>query len=175
MQHNRNQVWSESGCIHGIQEIENWAKTWQKSTKWPVRPAKTQISLGIRPVWSVSSLCALWVAKDPMIFHADSEEWSVWSAQADLSLRWAHRSFCWFCHAHAQLWLGFCTTFIFMPSATCHYLKGFKLNFWQSEYFKWNEYTIQVMFWLTVFDNPCLYLFIPTWRTGNGINSFLYQ
>ena len=30
--------------------------------KWPVRPVKTQISLGIRPVWSKSSLCALWVA-----------------------------------------------------------------------------------------------------------------
>ena len=29
-----------------------------KSTKWPVRPAKTQINLGIRPVWSESSLCA---------------------------------------------------------------------------------------------------------------------
>ena len=27
-----------------------------KPTKWPVRPAKTQISLGIRPVWSESSL-----------------------------------------------------------------------------------------------------------------------
>ena len=23
-------------------------------------------------------------------------------AQVDLSLRWAHRSFCWFCHAQAQ-------------------------------------------------------------------------
>ena len=23
-------------------------------------------------------------------------------AQADLSLRWAHKSFCWFCHAVAQ-------------------------------------------------------------------------
>ena len=29
-----------------------------KPTKWHVRPAKTQISLGIRPVWSESSLCA---------------------------------------------------------------------------------------------------------------------
>ena len=27
-------------------------------TKWPVRPAKTQISLGIRPDWSESSLSA---------------------------------------------------------------------------------------------------------------------
>ena len=29
-----------------------------KQTKWHVRPAKTQISLGIRPVWSESSLSA---------------------------------------------------------------------------------------------------------------------
>ena len=29
-----------------------------KPTKWNVRPAKTQISLGIRPVWSESSLSA---------------------------------------------------------------------------------------------------------------------
>ena len=27
-----------------------------KPTKWHVRPAKTQISLGIHPVWSESSL-----------------------------------------------------------------------------------------------------------------------
>ena len=41
----------------------------------PVRPAKTQISLGIRPVWSESSLCDHWVAKDPSFLHADSEDW----------------------------------------------------------------------------------------------------
>ena len=45
-----------------------------KLTKWHVRPAKTQISLGIRPVWSESSLCAQWVAKDPSFLHADSED-----------------------------------------------------------------------------------------------------
>ena len=39
-----------------------------------VRPAKTQISLGIRPVWSESSLCAQWVAKDPSFLRADSED-----------------------------------------------------------------------------------------------------
>ena len=42
-----------------------------------VRPAKTQISLGIRPVWSESSLCAQWIAKDPSFLHADSEDW-IW-------------------------------------------------------------------------------------------------
>ena len=56
-----------------------------------VRPAKTQISLGIRPVWSESSLWAQWVAKDPSFLHADSEECSDWAdVQADMSLRWAH-------------------------------------------------------------------------------------
>ena len=44
-----------------------------KTNKMSVRPAKTQISLGIRPVWSESSLCAKWVAKDPMFLQADSE------------------------------------------------------------------------------------------------------
>ena len=39
-----------------------------------MRPAKTQISLGIRPVWLESSLCAKWVAKDPSFLHVDSED-----------------------------------------------------------------------------------------------------
>ena len=45
-----------------------------KTNKISVRPAKTQISLGIRPVWSESSLCAQWVAKDPSFLHADSKD-----------------------------------------------------------------------------------------------------
>ena len=56
-----------------------------------VRPTTTQISLGIRLVWSESSLCAQWVAKDPRFLHADSEDWSdIADAQAGLSVRWAH-------------------------------------------------------------------------------------
>ena len=46
-------------------------------TKRSVRPAKTQISLGIRQVWSESSLCAFGVAKDPNFHHADSEGWRM--------------------------------------------------------------------------------------------------
>ena len=38
------------------------------------RPAKTQISLGIRPVWSEPSLCAQSVTKDPSFLHTDSED-----------------------------------------------------------------------------------------------------
>ena len=45
-----------------------------KTNKMTVHPAKTQISLGIRPVWSEPSLCANWVAKDPSFVHADSED-----------------------------------------------------------------------------------------------------
>ena len=42
-----------------------------KPTKWHVRPAKTQISLGIRPVWSDSSL-------------------SGWTKLGSLAIHWAH-------------------------------------------------------------------------------------
>ena len=45
-----------------------------KPTKWHVRPVKTQISLGIRPVWSESSLCAKWVAKDQFCHDAAQYE-----------------------------------------------------------------------------------------------------
>ena len=45
-----------------------------KTNKMSVHLAKTQISLGISPVWSESSLCAQRVAKDPSFLHADSED-----------------------------------------------------------------------------------------------------
>ena len=45
-----------------------------KSIKLCVCPVKTQISLGIHPVWSESSQCAQWVAEDPMFLHAHSED-----------------------------------------------------------------------------------------------------
>ena len=65
-----------------------------KTNEMTVRPAKTQISLGIRPVCSESKLWAEWVAKDPSFIHADSEDWSDWAdAEADLSLRLAHTHF----------------------------------------------------------------------------------
>ena len=45
-----------------------------KTNKMTVRPAKTEISLLIRPVWSGSSLCAQWVAKAHSFLYADSED-----------------------------------------------------------------------------------------------------
>ena len=62
-----------------------------KPTNWLVRPANTQISLCIRPVWSASSLSA-WGNLGSFAFHwAHCKDWSDWEdAQADMSLRWAH-------------------------------------------------------------------------------------
>ena len=71
-----------------------------KPTQWPVCPAKTPISLCIRPVWSESSL--FWVISYPL--SAQRRLWSDWAeALADLSLRWAHMSICWFCRAAALI------------------------------------------------------------------------
>ena len=64
---NRRQRFAEMSWNQTISEPPH-----VKTTKWHVRPAKTQISLGIRPVWSEPSLCALWVSKDPSFLHADT-------------------------------------------------------------------------------------------------------
>ena len=78
--------------------VQCWVRLWcdmsrlmTKPTKKHLRPAKTQISLGICPVWSESSLCAQWVAKDPSFLHAYCEDRSDQAdAQADLSSQGAH-------------------------------------------------------------------------------------
>ena len=64
-----------------------------------VRPVKTQISLGICPVWSDRLIWVFavhmkkpWVLSYPL--SAQRRLWSNWAdAQADLSLRWAHTHF----------------------------------------------------------------------------------
>ena len=75
-----------------------------KTNKIAMCPAKTQNSLGIRPVWSESSLCAQWVAKDPSLLERTAKTlfrlgacpgWSESSLGA--------HSFCSFCHVAAQL------------------------------------------------------------------------
>ena len=55
-------------------DLTHMSRLMTKPTKLHVRPAKTQISLGIRPVWSEASLCAQWVDKDPRFLHANSED-----------------------------------------------------------------------------------------------------
>ena len=46
----------------------------QARQKQPVRSAKNQISMGIRPVSSSMCACALYVDKDPYLLQADSED-----------------------------------------------------------------------------------------------------
>ena len=69
-----------------------------------VCPAKTQIRLGIRPVWSESSQCTQWVAKDPAFLLGTAKilirlggcpGWSESSLGA--------QPFCWFCHFAAHI------------------------------------------------------------------------
>ena len=82
-----------------------------KPTKWHVHPVKTQISLGICPVWSESSLSA-WrklVSLATNWVHSKDSDQDWADAQADLSLRWAHMQFwgfvvCWFILRKWTLW-----------------------------------------------------------------------
>ena len=46
----------------------------RKRTFGHVRPAKIQISLRVRAVWSESSLCTFYIAKDANFLHADNED-----------------------------------------------------------------------------------------------------
>ena len=57
--------------IYSYARLTNFSRLMTKPTKRHVRPAKTQISLGIRPVWSESSL-------------------SAWRKLGSLATHWAH-------------------------------------------------------------------------------------
>ena len=73
-----------------------WAVSWQNQQN-DMHPAKTQISLGIHPVWSVFAVRMKkpWILSYPL--SAQRRLWSDWAdALADLNLRWA-QFFCWFC------------------------------------------------------------------------------
>ena len=45
-------------CIYEVHTNVTWEPRHDKTNKMSVHPAKTQITLGIRPVWSESSLSA---------------------------------------------------------------------------------------------------------------------
>ena len=82
-------------------KIEPWH---DKTNKMAVRPAKTQIRLGIRPVWSEASLSAWrkfgslathWVQAKTLIRLGGCPGWSESSLGA--------QSLCWFCHVTAHM------------------------------------------------------------------------
>ena len=79
------------------------SRSMTKPTIWPVRPAMTQISLGLRQVWSVIAVCMKNVGS-LSTQKAHSKDWPDWAdVQADLNLSWVHRSLCWFCRAAAHM------------------------------------------------------------------------
>ena len=87
--------------------MDNMSHLTTTPTKWPVRPAKTKINLGNCPVWSESLLLA-WRNLGSLAIHwahSEDSDQTGRDAQADLSLRWPQRSFCWFCHAVAHIWV----------------------------------------------------------------------
>ena len=102
-------------CCNNENELMSWlagmliAQVWHlsgsmiKLTEWSVRPVKTQISLGIRPVWPVFTVG---IKKPRVLSNPLSVQWRLWSdwvdAQADLNLCSAHIPFCWFCHVVAH-------------------------------------------------------------------------
>ena len=89
------------GNGQGMAHIAIYVPPHDKTNKMACAPAKTQISLGIRPVWSVFTvrMKKVWVLSYPL--SAQRRLWSDWAdAQADLSLRWRT------CHLLVLPWGG---------------------------------------------------------------------
>ena len=98
---------SERMSMTFIWVCQNWATSWQNQHN-DFAPSEDSDQLGIHPVWSESSLSAWRNIRSSANYWAHCEDWSDWAdAQADLSLGWAHRSFCWFCHEALQLFIAF--------------------------------------------------------------------
>ena len=85
----------------------------KRATSWQNQQNDLCAQRRLRSVWAsppslirVFAVCSLG-SRGPTL--SSSGQWRLWSdwadAQADLSLRWAHRPFCWFCHKAAQRFL----------------------------------------------------------------------
>ena len=122
-----------------------------KTNKMCLRPAKTQISLRIRPVRSEYLLCTQWVAKDQRYLHADSgcPGWS----EASLG---AH-SFCWFCHVTAHIYISLLygksiTIWMLVGQTTLKYLNIFILflnsTSFYSKFIKYSKGFVNLIFML---------------------------
>ena len=108
-------------CSCSYHMFHNMSHVMTKPTKWNVSPAKTQISLGIRPAWSESSMSA-WRKLGSLATHWAEQLrlWSDWAdAQADLSLRWAHSHFA-----------GFVMSYIVLISAFLYIDKKSLIGLW---------------------------------------------
>ena len=90
-------------CIFRLEEEAFWATSWQnqqndlcaqRDSDHPGHPPSLIRVFAVRSMGSLGPSFAS---------GGQRRLWSDWAdAQADLSLRWVHRSFCWFCHAVAR-------------------------------------------------------------------------
>ena len=103
------------------------SRSMTKPTKWPVRPAKTQISL---------SICSLRCPHEEALgleLPIDRTAMTqIRSTQTDLSLCWAHMSFCWFCHAAAQIWDMLHKVCICVLRFHCVSVPYFEIQYWNT-------------------------------------------
>ena len=110
-------------------------------TKWPVRPAKTQISLGICSVWSEPSLFA-WRRFGSLATHkAHREDSDQIGWMPRLNWVFAGRTlFCWFCHAAAQMaslyYLDFLQASFYWDNVLLVWKKTLKYYYWGSSFRK---------------------------------------
>ena len=88
--------------LHATDTIE---PPYDKTNKLPCAPSEDSDQPGHPP--SLITVFTIRMKKAWVLsysFSAQRRLWSDWAnAQADLSLRWAHMPFCWFCHDVAQL------------------------------------------------------------------------
>ena len=97
--------WSKSSLgAHAILLVLSWSGSvvsWSrtKPVKWSVHPAKTQISLGNQPPSLVRVFFGSWLSLERSKEWSDCNDW-----HADPSLRWVHRSFCWFVVLAVHIW-----------------------------------------------------------------------
>ena len=86
-----------------------WAASWQNQ-KMAGAPSDDSDQPGHPP--SLIRVFAVRMKKAQVLsysFSAQRRLWSDWvDAQADLSLRWAHRPHCWFCHEVAHIMFYWC-------------------------------------------------------------------
>ena len=102
-----------AGLSSGIKgfTVSSWGQQRHKSrnmskpTKWHVPPAKTQISLGIRPVWSVFAvrMKKAWVLSYPLSTQQRLIRLGGCPGWSESSL--GTQSFCLFCHVATHDWL----------------------------------------------------------------------
>ena len=98
-------LFEEYSDIYSYVDPDTFEPPHDKTNKLACAPNEDSDQPG-HPHWLIRVLAVrmkkAWIISYPL--SAQRRLWSDWAdAQADLSLRWAHMPFCWFCHVAARL------------------------------------------------------------------------